>query len=320
MAVPQTETGTEKAAPKSSLGPPAHAFSSLGCAFLKMQPLALSLFALAFFLCASLPQGVAQGVAQGTTQGVAQTARTPSPTANDEALLVDAPSPARPAATEGVEPAPDTQRGSPAPLAPTPQKTNKFAQIIEPSPPGGAGPWPEPLSAREKLVFTLRIAARPVNWTIPPLYDASFEQLLGTNPKYGKGAGAFAVQFGSAQLRSVSTRFLGDGIYAALFHQDPRYWRIKYGSVAHRALGSAEQALVRRGDDGSREFNYSGILGRATSAVLVLSYYPPPSRNARVVFETFGTSIATDGGLNLVMEFLPDLARRFPFVKKFLPE
>jgi hypothetical protein len=273
-----------------------------------MQRLTLRLSLLAFFLCSGL---------QG---GIAQTAPTPIPSPDNAAELVDAPVPVLPGVNANFEPGPDPQGTSVAPEGPAPKKRSKYAQIIEPLPAGGPGLWPAPLSAGDKLIFTLRMAARPVNWIVPPLYDASYEQLRGTDPKYGKGAGAFSVQFGAAQLRSISTRFLSDGVYAALFHQDPRYERIVDGGIATRAVDSAEQALFRHSDEGAREFNYSGILGRATSALLVLTYYPPRSRNSRVVFETFGTSVATNAGLNLLMEFLPDLGRRFPFVRKLLPE
>jgi hypothetical protein len=73
---------------------------------------------------------------------------------------------------------------------------------------------------------------------------------------------------------------------------------------------------MRRGDDGSDQFNYSGIVGRAAAAALTTTYYPEPSVTGRVVGLTFLTSIATDAGGNLVVEFLPSVIRRFPIVEK----
>jgi hypothetical protein len=74
--------------------------------------------------------------------------------------------------------------------------------------------------------------------------------------------------------------------------------------------------LIRRGDDGSDQFNYSGIGGRAVAAALVVTYYPQPSVTARVVSLTFLTSIATDAGGNLVLEFLPNIIRKAPILEK----
>jgi hypothetical protein len=117
-------------------------------------------------------------------------------------------------------------------------------------------------------------------------------------------------------LRSASVRIFSDGIFAATFHQDPRYYRIGEGSIVHRGLMSARQAIVRRGNDGTDQFNYSGIAGRAAAAALVVTYYPEPSITSKVVGLTFATSIATDAGGNLVLEFLPNIIRKFPIMEK----
>jgi hypothetical protein len=76
------------------------------------------------------------------------------------------------------------------------------------------------------------------------------------------------------------------------------------------------QALVRRGDDGASQINFSGIGGRAASAALTVIYYPEPSITAAVVASTFLISIATDAGGNLLLEFIPNLAHRFPIMRE----
>jgi hypothetical protein len=200
-----------------------------------------------------------------------------------------------------------------APAAHTPAGTllpaRRYAQVIEP------GQQAIAFTAPEKLVFSFTEVARPVT-LLPALYSASYEQIFQTDPKYGNDAGAYGEKFGASMLRSASVRVFSDGIFANVFHQDPRYYRIANGSFIHRTLLSARQALVRRGDDGSEEFNYSGIAGRAAAAALVVTYYPEPSITARVVGLTFANSIATDAGGDLVLEFLPNLIRKFPIMQK----
>ena len=56
------------------------------------------------------------------------------------------------------------------------------------------------------------------------------------------------------------------------------------------------------------------------AAALVVTYYPEPSVTARVVSLTFLTSIATDAGGNLVLEFFPNVARKFPILEKLRNE
>ena len=47
-----------------------------------------------------------------------------------------------------------------------------------------------------------------------------------------------------------------------------------------RSAYAFERALVRRGDDGSNEFNSSAVAGRAAAAVLTLAYYPQSAATA----------------------------------------
>ncbi len=185
----------------------------------------------------------------------------------------------------------------------------RYAQIIEP------GRQAQPLSAPEKVIFSFTEVARPIT-LLPALYSASYEQLFNTDPKYGHDAGAFGEKFGASMLRSASVRVFSDGIFAAAFHQDPRYYRIGQGNVVRRALLSARQAIIRRSDDGGDQFNYSGILGRGAAAALTTTYYPEPSITGKVVGLTFATSIATDAGGDLVLEFLPNIIRRVPIMEK----
>jgi hypothetical protein len=223
---------------------------------------------------------------------------------------------------EAPQPQPQTQPQTPPQnFAPSAQPTafspqppaRRFAQVIEP------GQTQYKFTAPDKLVFSFTEVARPIT-LIPGLYSAGYEQLFNTDPKYGKDSGAFGEKLGAAMLRSASVRVFSDGIFAGAFHQDPRYYRIANGSFIRRTLLSARQAVIRRGDDGADQFNYSGIAGRAVAAALVVTYYPEPSVTARVVSLTFLTSIATDAGGNLVLEFFPNVARKFPILEKLRHE
>jgi hypothetical protein len=186
----------------------------------------------------------------------------------------------------------------------------KYAQMIEPGQTG------QPLSAPDKFIFSLLEASRAIT-ILPSLYSAGYAQITGTDPKYGNDSGAFAAKFGAAMAHSASSRIFANGVLAPAFHQDPRYYRVAHGSFMRRTLGAAKQAVVRRADSGEEEFNYSGILGRGASAALVLSYYPKKSQTTRVVMITWGYSMMTDAGGNWVLEFLPDIERKLPFLKVF---
>ena len=219
-------------------------------------------------------------------------------------ITLEAALPNAPQAQQPVQPfAPKAQQMAVGPPA------RRYAQVIEPH--QSAHPFTGP----EKLVFSLTEVARPIT-LLPALYSASYEQLFNTDPKYGHDAGAFGEKFGASMLRSASVRVFADGILAGAFHQDPRYYRIAHGNIFHRSLLSVRQALIRRGDDGTDQFNYSGIAGRAAAAALTVTYYPEPSITAHVVASTFLISVATDAGGNLLLEFIPSLVHQFPIMQK----
>ena len=185
---------------------------------------------------------------------------------------------------------------------------HKYAQIVEPD------ETARHFTSMDKMMFSLAEVARPVT-LLAALYSASYEQVFNTDPKYGHGAGAYGEKFGASILLSASVRVFSDGILASALRQDPRYYRIAEGSVIHRGLRSAMQALVCRGDDGVNQINFSGIGGRAAAAALTVTYYPQNSISAQEVASTFLISSATDAAGNVVLEFIPGVIRRFPIMR-----
>jgi hypothetical protein len=201
-----------------------------------------------------------------------------------------------------------TAPAQPAAVGPLPP-ARRYAQVIEP------GQQTVTFTPLEKVVFSFTEVARPIT-LLPVFYSASYEQLFQTDPKYGNDSGAYGEKIGASLLRRATLRVYSDGIFAAAFHQDPRFYRTAHGSLVHRGWFAARQAFIRRSDDGVNQINYSGLLGRAVSAVTVLGYYPSPSRTGKVVGLTFGTSIASDMGGNLVLEWLPNIIHKFPIMQK----
>jgi hypothetical protein len=203
-----------------------------------------------------------------------------------------------PDAPQAKEPArlfaPPAQQVTEFPIPPA----RRYAQVIEP------GQGTEPFSAPEKLVFSFTEIARPIT-LLPALYSAGYEQIFETDPKYGHDLGAFGEKFGAAMLRRASVRVFSDGILAGAFHQDPRYYRIGQGSILHRSLLAVREAVIRRSDDGTNQFNYSGIAGRGAAAALTITYYPGPSVTAKVVGDTSGRRLPPMRGEIWSSNFFP---------------
>jgi hypothetical protein len=183
-----------------------------------------------------------------------------------------------------------------------PLEAGKWDIIMDP------GEHPQPLTAKDKVLFAAHEQVQPYVLA-PALVSAGFGQVRGADPKYGTDAGGFGDRFGAAMLRGATDRFTGDGFLAALFHQDPRFYREGQSNdtILHRGLGAARQTLLRRNDDGQERINASGILGHAVANFVALAYYPSVSQHATVALRGFGIAVAADAGSKQFLEFGPDL-------------
>ena len=170
----------------------------------------------------------------------------------------------------------------------------------------------QPFTARDKVHYAFIEEADPVSLFTAGL-AAGYEHLRDSDPHFGSDSAGYGERFGAAAFRQGVNRMFGDGVFPALTHEDPRYYRITDGSILHRGLMSAEQTLVRHRDNGTVGINYSGLAGHALADGLPITFYPQVSAKADVALQGFGTSLAADAGLKLMREFLPDLFRAMGF-------
>jgi hypothetical protein len=75
----------------------------------------------------------------------------------------------------------------------------------------------------------------------------------------------------------------------AVRHQDPRYFCKGTGSIGSRALYAFSTVVIRRGDNGRWQPNYSNVLGSLASAGISNLYYLSANRN--------GTQVTIDNAL-----------------------
>lgn len=200
----------------------------------------------------------------------------------------------------------------PLPDAPTPQMNSPSATSSS-SKPYANFYWrtiPHAYQARKltvtgKLKFMGHEMIDPMDLA-PAVLSGQWGDLVDSDPNYGTNATAFGERFGAAIVRQTSFRLFADGLLPIAFHEDPRYYRLGRSHTWKRRLGYAlTRVFIGRNDAGDNTPNYSAVLGRAFGAALTPAYYPGVSRNSRVVFDTFGTAIAGEMGLDFLREFVP---------------
>jgi hypothetical protein len=169
--------------------------------------------------------------------------------------------------------------------------------------PGQVAP---PLSARDKEImgfkqsFTLFSL---IGWTT----SAAYTHLINGVPNYGTDSGAFGERLGAAALRNTSQNIFGNVVFAPLFHEDPRYYKMGKGHKVYKRIAyAATRAIITRADDGHATPNYSLIAGRVFGAALSNAYYPETNRGFSQTAQTFGTSMAGGAIGFVVTEFLDE--------------
>lgn len=131
------------------------------------------------------------------------------------------------------------------------------------------------------------------------------------NPKeWGSDGGGFAQRFGNAYAKHIIRRTLEAGAAAAL-HQDDRYFASGETGVWRRTKYAIASTFLARRDDGRRTFAAARIGSAAGTAILSRTWQPPSTSDFNSAASSFGITVASDVGTNVVREFWPDLKRRF---------
>ena len=145
--------------------------------------------------------------------------------------------------------------------------------------------------------------------------QAGISQARNTFPGWGQGAEGFGKRYGAFYADRFSAG-LSSTIYAVLLKQDPRYFRLGEGSIKHRIGYALAQQFVAKTDKGTRQFNYSKILGALTSGGLSNAYYPDDNRGIGLTMSRFGISLLYGSLIGIVNEFSVEIDQKFVHKKK----
>jgi hypothetical protein len=211
---------------------------------------------------------------------------------------------------------PDAPQAAMLPQSAPGQSNEQSSATVE-QPAFKIGPWRDPkslnlsmpvvpLTASDKLKLSFQEQFTPFALA-STVFAAGWEQLVNSNPRYGTNSTAFAQRVGAAALRQTSQAVLSDGVFAAAFRQDPRYYRLAGGTLGQRILYAAGRTFRSRSDSGDPQVNYSLLFGHATAQALTLTYYPDRSQSGRVALTGFAWSLVGSMLGNQYHEFWPDI-------------
>jgi hypothetical protein len=167
----------------------------------------------------------------------------------------------------------------------------------------------QPLSAGEKLKLSFMEQLTPYAFFTEAL-SAGWEQLRNSDPKYGSDSAGFGERLGAAAIRQSSESVFADGVFAAAFHQDPRFYRLGKGSFPHRVFYAASRTWRTRMDSGTPAMNYSLLVGYGASSALTMAYYPAISATGSKAAAGYGWSLLGNMAGDQYHEFWPDISRK----------
>jgi hypothetical protein len=226
----------------------------------------------------------------------------------------------------GQQPAPSESSSPAVPSAqqtsePAPASSSTSAQ--EQEPPGGKrvfGVLPNyrtadisqegtPITARQKFIIASKDS---FDYPLVLLAGAfaGVGQLANQQPSFGQGLEGYAHRLVTNYADQAMGNMFTEGLFPAMLHEDPRYFRRGTGPKWHRAGYAISRIFVTRTDAGNTRFNYSEWVGNATAVAISNAYYPDGRTavdNATKLLEQCGT----DAFSQVLKEFWPDIKRKF---------
>ena len=165
------------------------------------------------------------------------------------------------------------------------------------------------LNASGKFHLFLDEALDPFSF-VGATWDAAMAQRVNEDPSYGQGAAGYRRRFSAAVTDNATGDFFGIFLYPALFHQDPRYYRLGQGSVKVRLAHSLTHRFVSHTDSGKRMFNFPEWLGTSSTKALSNLYHPGNPRGFGPTAVRVGFSVGNDMAWDVLREFWPEIAHK----------
>ena len=158
-----------------------------------------------------------------------------------------------------------------------------------------------------KLSFISRATVGEIAGTA---WAAGWSQWRNSRPHYGTDTEAFEKRLGALALKQTSQSFLTYGVYAAAFHDDPRYYVMgPTVKPMKRLIYSAERTIITQKDDGRPAINWPKLAGIASSTALTTAYYPTVDHGFGNESKAFAMSLATSILNDELHEFGGDVIR-----------
>jgi hypothetical protein len=166
------------------------------------------------------------------------------------------------------------------------------------------------MDAREKFRLFVDQQIDPINF-VGAAWDAALAQADWDDAPFGQGATGYSKRFAASVADNATSDFFGVFLYPAIFHQDPRYYRLGQGTVKGRIFHALEHRFVAVSDSGHPMFNFSEWFATVSSKTVSNLYHPGNPRGFGPTVSRVGFSVGNDMAWDVLREFWPEIAHKF---------
>jgi hypothetical protein len=167
------------------------------------------------------------------------------------------------------------------------------------------------LTVKQKFALAIHSSTDPVDFATP-FFVAGLHEALNDQDGFPWGVKGLGERAGAAYLDALDGNLIGTGLLPSILHQDPRYYRLGYGSARRRLLYAVATTVICKHDKrGKWELNYSNVAGNIASGAISTLYYPPSNESGIGLTITNGLIVTATGAAGAVFnEFWPDISRK----------
>jgi hypothetical protein len=166
----------------------------------------------------------------------------------------------------------------------------------------------QPLTSGEKFRTAFKATLLPTTFFFAGV-TAGLNQAEDNHPQFGQGMAGYGKRFAASYTDYALGYGFAEGLFPAMLHQDPRYFRKAEGGVLSRVGHAMMGSFVTYSDSGNRVFNTSVLAGNAAAVAVSTAYYSE-QRNAGDAARNLGLYIGYDMLANIFKEFWPDVVKK----------
>lgn len=168
----------------------------------------------------------------------------------------------------------------------------------------------EPLTPKEKFHEWAQGAYDPLGFGVTALEAGTLEYSSNDGfCGYGHGWDGYGKCFGSLELDSTVSSFIGDYALTVLLHQDPRYFRLGKDSFGKRLYYAVSRVFVTYNDQGRTVFSSASLSGTVIAGTISNLYYPSQDVGVSHTVNRIALDLGNTAIFNSAAEFWPDIHR-----------